>query len=57
MKAMSTIRKTANSRGHFVRQATVDGTKTPVLLLLDGNMNVKLATRSRSTMQDAVYAL
>lgn len=57
MKAYSTIRKTANERNCFVRKATIEGTKTPVFLLLDSSLNIKLATRSQRQIQDAVYSL
>jgi hypothetical protein len=57
MKAWSTLRKVANDRNYFVRKATIEGTKTPVFLLLDANMNVKMATRSQTQIQDAVYSL
>lgn len=57
MKAWSTVRKAANERNCFVRKATVEGTKTPIFLLLDSSMNVKLATRSQRQIQEAVYSL
>lgn len=57
MKAWSTIRKVANENGYFARQVTVDNNRTPVFVLLDSNMQVKLATRSRSKIQEAVYSL
>lgn len=57
LRAWSTLRKEANNRDHFVRRTFVDGAKTPVFVLFDDNLNVKLATRSQRAVEDAVYSL
>lgn len=57
MKAWSTLRKRANEQGCFARQVVVDDNRTPVFMLLDSNLQVKLATRSRSKLQNAIYGL
>lgn len=57
MKAWSTLRKVANENGCFARQVTVDNNTTPVFVLLDSNMQVKVATRSQRKIQEAIYSL